>query len=98
MAIVLSPNPKVFVIPNDRDFQRILADPVTFHARYILVPPPSGQGSLIATNHQYPSLYASGDNNNGQPFATLTHSFTGGGVCPAFRLYHVTQDSGAGPG
>jgi len=99
MAIVLSPNPKVFVIPNDRDFQKILADPVTFHARYILVPPPSGQGSLIATNHQYPSLYDSGDNNSGQRFATLTHSFTaGGGVCPAFRLYHVTQDSGAAPG
>jgi hypothetical protein len=84
-TIVFSPDPKVFVIPNDRDFQRVLADPLTFHAHYILVPPPNGVGSLAATNRSYPSLYA-----NGQGFATLAHTFSAGGICPSFRLYRVT--------
>ena len=34
--ITTSSQPKLFVIPNDRDFQRILADPITFHTHYIL--------------------------------------------------------------
>ncbi len=91
LTIVLSPDPRVWVIPNDRDFQRILADPLTFHAHYVLLPPPTGQGSLIATSRQYPALYSSGEDNVGQTFATLVHSFTaGGGACPSFRLYRVT--------
>ncbi len=60
LAIVLSPNPKVFVIPNDRDFQRILADPLTFHANYILLPPPGGQGSLTAAEPVVPSALRHG--------------------------------------
>jgi len=92
LAIVLSPDPRVWVIPNDRDFQRILADPLAFHTHYVLLPPPTGQGSLIATSRQYPALYSSGEDNTGQHFATLMHSFTaGGGACPSFRLYRVTQ-------
>ena len=33
--------PKLFVIPNDRDFQRILADPIVFDTHYILEPNPA---------------------------------------------------------
>jgi len=91
LAIVVSPDPKVFVIPNDRDFQRILADPLTFHARYILLPPPGGQSSLTATNRLYPALYSKGDDPNGRTFATLVYTFGGAGACPPFRLYRVTQ-------
>jgi len=91
LAIVVSPNPKVFVIPNDRDFQRILADPLTFHAHYILVPPGGGQGSLTATNRLYPALYGTGEGAGGPKFATLVHAFSGAGACPSFRLYRVTQ-------
>ena len=93
LAIVLSPDPKVFVIPNDRDFQRILADPITFHTHYILLPPSSGQGSLVATNRQYPALYSGGEDTSGQRFATLVHSFAGSGGCPSFRLYRVTGET-----
>ena len=51
---------------------------------------PTGQGSLIATSRQYPALYSAGEDNVGQNFATLVHSFTaGGGACPSFRLYRV---------
>ncbi len=92
LAIVLSPNPKVFVVPNDRDFQRILADPITFHAHYILVPP-SNEGSLLATTRQYPELYDRGQDTAGQRFATLARSFAGSGGCPAFRLYRVTAET-----
>ena len=71
LAIVLSRNPKVFVIPNDRDFQRILADPLTFHANYILLPPPGGQGSLTAANRLYPALYGTGRDSGSHQLATL---------------------------
>ena len=40
-VILIDANPKVFVIPNDRDFQRTLDDPLTFHAHYILDMDPS---------------------------------------------------------
>ena len=91
LAIVVSPNPKIFVIPNDRDFQRILADPLTFHAHYILVPAGGGQGSLTATNRLYPALYGTGEGVGGQKFASPVHAFSGAGACPSFRLYRVTQ-------
>ena len=91
LAIVLSPNPKVFVIPNDRDFQRILADPLTFHANYILLPPPGGQGSLTATNRLYPTLYNTGQDSGGRKLGTLVFAFRGAGACPPFHLYRVTQ-------
>jgi hypothetical protein len=91
LAIVVSPDPRVFVIPNDRDFQRILADPLTFRANYVLLPPTGGQGSLTATNRLYPALYSKGDDPNGRTFATLVHTFGGAGACPSFRLYRVTH-------
>ena len=75
-------DPKVFVIPNDRDFQRILADPLTFNTHYILIPPNSVSGGS-ATNKLYPTLYRSGDG-----FAKLVHQFANG-ACLPYRLYRV---------
>ena len=51
------PNSKVFVIINDRDFQRVLADPLTFGAHYLFVPQPVGVGLVDALNEEYPTLY-----------------------------------------
>jgi hypothetical protein len=82
--ITTVPDPKVFVIPNDRDFQRALADPLTFHVHYILVPPASGIDVNTATTKTYPSLYGTGAG-----FADLAHQFPGRGLCPPFRLYRV---------
>jgi hypothetical protein len=81
------PNPKVFVIPNDRDFQKVLGDPLTFHAHYIMLPPSTGLWVNTATAKTYPGLYATGAG-----FATKVHQFNrdGSGLCPAFRLYRVT--------
>ncbi len=83
--IIRSTNPKVFVIPNDTDFQRVLADPLTFHADYVLVPQPAGFDSVNSVVRAYPSLY-----DNGAGFARLVRSFPASvGLCPPYRLYRV---------
>lgn len=84
--ITISSDPKVFVIPNDRDFQRILADPLTFHAHYILDVDPVGNGTLTAINTLYPALW-----KTGAGFAKEVHSWKALGECPSFRLFKVTK-------
>jgi hypothetical protein len=84
--IVRSTNPKIFVIPNDTDFQRILADPFTFHAKYMLAPVPTGDDAGIAISTAYPTLY-----RNGAGFATLVKSFPATALCPPYRLYRVNR-------
>ena len=83
------PNSKVFVIINDRDFQRVLADPLTFGAHYLFVPQPVGVGLVDALNEEYPTLYA-----NGAGFAKLVHQFNADGICAPYRLYRVTGHNG----
>ncbi len=83
------PNSKVFVIINDRDFERVLADPLTFGAHYLFVPQPVGVGLVDALNEEYPTLYA-----NGAGFAKLVHQFNPDGICAPYRLYRVTGHNG----
>jgi hypothetical protein len=78
-----SSHPHQFVITSDRDFQRVLADPATFDAHYLLIPPPEGYGALDAVSRAYPSLYA-----NGAKGAKLVTTFSEPG-CPKLRLYRV---------
>jgi hypothetical protein len=84
-VITMSPNPDIFVIPNDRSFQRTLADPLTFHAHYILDVDPAGDGALTAPNTTYPNLWTTGDN-----FTTVAHTFPQRGECEEFKLFKVT--------
>jgi len=78
-------NPKLFVIPNDRDFRQVLADPLTFHVHYMLDPPPTGDGKLVSLNIAYPTLYATGDR-----FTKLVHQFPATNLCIGDdRLFHV---------
>ena len=49
--------PKLFVIPNDRDFQWILADPISFHTHYILQSDPTGNAGND-TSIEYPTLWS----------------------------------------
>jgi hypothetical protein len=77
--------PKLFVIPNDRDFQRELADPLTFHAHYILEPDPA-QIPVSAQNNEYPTLWSTGGG-----FTKQVHQFPGRGTCPEFRLFKVIR-------
>ncbi len=87
--IVTSPNAKVFVIPNDRDYLRVLADPLTFHAHFILVPYAVGLAAVNAINKEYPGIY-----KGNQSFVRLDHSFAVGANCPAFRLFRVVTHTG----
>jgi len=83
-VILASPNPAVWVIPNDRSFQRTLADPLVFHAHYILDVDPIGNGRLTAPNISYPNLWS-----NGGGFAKVIHTFPAAGECPELRLFKV---------
>ena len=78
-----SAHPHQFVITSDRDFQQVLADPATFEAHYLLLPPPDGYGALDAVTRAYPTLY-----NAGAKGARLERTFHEPG-CPALRLYRV---------
>jgi hypothetical protein len=90
LIILASRRPRQFIIPNDRDFKPILADPVTFGATYVLVPQPSLRGSLNELNRTYPELY-----NSGAGIASLDKEFIEPG-CPRFRLYKMRAPSPGG--
>jgi hypothetical protein len=81
--ILLSAHPTQFIIPNDRDFQKTVSDPVGFDVKYVLSVPNSGLGQLDAINRSYSTFY-----NDGQGIATLYENL-GGGACPNFKLYKV---------
>jgi hypothetical protein len=83
LMLMNSVHPHQFVITSDRDFQRVLADPVAFRARYLLVPPPGGYGDLDAVVRAYPGLY-----EGGAPGARLVRTFDEPG-CPRLRLYRI---------
>ena len=79
--------PKLFVIPNDRDFERILADPITFHVHYIMETNPA-QVPNTSVNIQYPNLWSTSAG-----FTKLVHKFPSQATCPAYRLFHVLKHS-----
>jgi hypothetical protein len=81
--VLLSKHPAQFIIPNDRDFEKTLADPAGFQLKYILAIPPTGLGAIDAVNRGDPDLY-----KNGGGIAQLVKQI-GGGPCPDFRLYKV---------
>jgi hypothetical protein len=84
--ILAARDPTIFVIPNDRDYQRVLADPLRFGAHYLFVPQPVGINAIAdSVTFAYPGLY-----NDGAGFSHQVRQFAAGGLCPAFRLFLVT--------
>jgi 4-amino-4-deoxy-L-arabinose transferase-like glycosyltransferase len=83
LIILNSKRPRQFVIPNDRDFKPVLADPVIFGAKYLFAPKPTGRGAINEVNRTYPTLYKSGAG-----IADLEKEFHQTG-CPTFRLYKL---------
>ena len=88
MMIVTSSQPKLFVIPNDRDFQRILADPITFHTHYILEPDPYRAAVSCPEISCIPALWAARKrvHQDGAPVP-------GQRAVPEFRLFKVLHHS-----
>jgi hypothetical protein len=78
---------KMFVVTSDRDFKQVLADPVTFHVKYIVVPDPV-HGALDAINIEYPTMYASGAG-----IATLLREFKMDDDASDWRVYQVIESA-----
>jgi hypothetical protein len=78
-VVLQSAHPDWFVITPDRDFERILADPVTFGVRYVVVT----DSALDAVNRAYPGLYATGAG-----MATLVGTYNEAGT-GGWRLYRL---------
>ena len=80
--ILGSPDPRLFVVTSDLDFEAALNDPQAYHVGYFLVPAPVGVGRLDAINRRYPGLWSDGDG-----FATRVASL---GTPLHWRLYRIT--------
>jgi hypothetical protein len=78
-----STNLKMFVVTSDRDFKEVVADPVTFHVRYILVPDTT-HGKLDAINVAYPTMY-----DSGAGIATLLREFKSNANFADWRVYEI---------
>ena len=90
-VVAASRKPKMFVLPSDPDFVRILNDPSARGAEYLLAVPPTGRGRADTLNKRYPTLY-----NNGADVATLELEIPNDGDGqPNWRLYRVNEP---GPG
>lgn len=85
--VAASRHPKMFVLPSDPDFVRILNDPSNRGAKYLLAVPPTGRGKSDTLNKRYPTLY-----DNGADVATLElEAPNDGDGQPNWRIYRVNE-------
>lgn len=85
--VAASRNPKMFVLPSDPDFVRILNDPSNRGAKYLLAVPPTGRGKSDTLNKRYPTLY-----ETGADIATLELEVPNDGEGqPNWRIYRVNE-------
>jgi hypothetical protein len=86
-VVVASQRPKIFVVPSDPDFTRLLNDPAGQGVKYLLAVPPTGRGVSDAVNQRYPTLY-----ETGADIATLALEIPNDGDSqPTWRLYRVNE-------
>jgi hypothetical protein len=85
--VAASHKPKMFVLPSDPDFVRILNDPASRGAKYLLAVPPTGRGKSDTLNKRYPTLY-----DDGADIATLELEVPNDGDGqPNWRIYRVNE-------
>lgn len=88
--ILNAPNPKLFVVTSDREFEAAVAAPQNYGIEYFLVPALTGQGAFDYVNVQYPTLW-----ENGAGIATLVGGVDGD-PSGQWRLYRIIgQKNGA---
>lgn len=58
--VASSRDPRIFVIPSDRDFVTILNDPAAHGVEYLLTVPEDERGASDALNVRYPSIFETG--------------------------------------
>lgn len=84
---VNAPDPKLFVVTSDRDWEAALNQPQVYGVEYFLVPDPVGAQAVDRLNTQYPTLFADGGG-----FSVLVGTTADGG----WRLYRVILPTGRG--
>ena len=90
--VAASRKPKMFVLPSDPDFVRILNDPSNRGAKYLLAVPPTGRGTSDTLNKRYPTLY-----DTGADIATLELEVPNDGDGqPDWRIYRVNEPPAGG--
>jgi hypothetical protein len=89
MVLLNSANPHQFVITSDRDFERIVADPVAFHVPYVLVP--DADTGIDAISVAHPGIFNGGtvDGFDTKVIATFHTP-----ACPDYRLIQIVNDQG----
>jgi hypothetical protein len=92
--VLYSARPSQFVIPSDRDWKVILADPASAGVQYLLVPSPSDTRfvSLVGLDEisrTYPGIYESGAG-----VGRLVRTFDSTGESASWRLFRVIPQSG----
>ena len=60
-VVAAADRPEVFIIPSDRDFEAVVADPATFGVRFVLLRLPSSAGDAVVAAH--PGLATDQDAN-----------------------------------
>ena len=83
--VLASDNPEQFVIPSDRDWAQVLADPVGHGIRYLLTVPDEGRGEVDSLNRRFPDVYV-----GGADVGPLRLDAVNDGGGPNWRLYELT--------
>jgi hypothetical protein len=81
-VVLTAPDPRLYVVSSDLDFQGAIAQPQVYHVEYFLVAP----YGLDQLNQLYPGLYSSGAG-----FSTLVADLPG-----RWKLYRITGPTGRG--
>jgi hypothetical protein len=84
-VVMSAPDPKLFVISSDLDFEGALAQPQVYHVEYFLVAPPVGLAAYDRMNLLYPGIY-----QTGAGFSKLV------GDLGFWRLYRIIGPTGRG--
>jgi hypothetical protein len=87
LIVLASNNQKQFVITSDRNFERIVADPVAFHVPYLLVP--NADRGIEAISLAHPGIFAGGQIGD---LETKVIAEFKSSSCPTYRLIRVLSD------
>jgi len=87
LIVLASRHPHQFVITSDRDFERIVADPVPFHVPYLLVP--DAYTGIDAVDRAHPGIFDGGQVGTLSTAVAAQYESTS---CPTYRLIRVTGD------
>ncbi len=89
-VLAASPRPELFVVPADRDFLSVVADPAVFGVRYVLLRGPATPGDAVV--RAYPDLWDRADHPLARPIRTWGRAEDPAGQ---FRLFAVRSPRGA---